>query len=1494
MTLLSPLSIRRRTRSLLACMLKGSRRRSARPCVVSQSAEVMEHRLLQTVFTASPASFPNQDISDAFPHLHLDNATGFQSNNLRGPVFSAVSSTQPGVSVFSPTSGAGGHTAQQWQNPTSSLRATFDTGASDVSLVIRGRSGARAEVVYYDSSQNRIGDHSITIPNSGTWSESFHRNSSDITYVFATGTFGSSVEFNSLSYTIGTTSSDDHGDTPSSATPIAVPSTTAGNLEVTGDSDFFRFTAVGGNSYRFTTSLGTLGDSTLTLYGTDGTTNLAFNDDDPSGGLGSRIDWIAPESGVFYLNVRGFNDNRAGTYSLGVSSSDPDPDDQLNQAIPLGNLTQTRTRTGESISVGTDVDMYSFSVTAGQRIAFDIDGAIDSYIRLFDSSGTELAANDDSAAPNEASSLESYLEFTFANGGTFYLGVSGFQNQSYDPVTGEGDNSGRTGDYSLIVTPISESPRTSLEIAATNANRAEGNSGSTPFTFTVTRSGNTSGATSVTYAVTGSGAASATASDFAGGTLPSDTINFAAGETSKVVTINVRGDTTAESNEGFTVTLSNPTGGANITTATATGTIQDDDDHGPPAPTPIEIPSTTQGNLEAPGEHDLFSFNAISGHHYTFTVSLGSLSDSTLTLYNSSGSQLAFNDDANGGLGSQIEFTAVTSGVHFLEVSGFLDNRSGTYSLIASASGGNNFDPVINDVSLNVEENSPNGSLVGIVTATDADAVSTLTYSIIAGNSLGIFAIDSSTGNITIADNANLDRESVSSVALTIQVSDGGPGTPRTGTGAVTVLITGVNDNAPIFTSVSAIDVAEGAGNVLIVTATDADLPVDSLTYSIVGGEDQSSFTITSDGRLTFVAPPDFEAPADADGDNVYVVQVQVSDGDHTTTQDISVTVTNVEETLTVELPATGGPFTLLRIGDELHIRRANGADVVTPVNFTALTALVINGSNSADVVRLDASMNGFTGSIEFNGNRGADRFDASRVNVGVSLNGGAGNDTLIGGSGDDTIQGGVDNDSLTGGGGNDTITGNDGNDIVLGGEGADYLSGDNGNDRVDGGAGDEDTLSGGSGNDTMTGGAGVNDLLIEAVNGTETLTQTGMRGVLGTDTHSAFERVLLYGTAGNDSINASAVSFAVTLSGGGGDDTLTGGSGNDFLFGDEGNDSIVGGSGNDTLIGGDGDDLLTGGLGNDTFFGDEIFSGDGIDRVVESGNVNFTLTDTSLTGLGTDELSGVETVRLTGGNGNNILNATDFTLGSVTLIGGGGNDLLQGGNADDSLDGGAGNDTLQGNTGNDTLTGALGNDSLLGGEDTDLLLESGNVNFTLTDRSLTGVGTDSLTDVETAILTGGAGNNRLIATAFSLGGVTLIGGAGNDSLMGSSLDDSLDGGAGNDTLRGGTGDDTLIGGTGSDALAGQDGDDSLLGGDDRDTLIGGLGNDTLSGGNGDDLLIGGFGDDLITGDAGNDKAVGGQGRSGSPRHGNSLADAGDILSAELIDEVFATLFAFE
>src|SRR5439155_1395528 len=149
-----------------------------------------------------------------------------------------------------------------------------------------------------------------------------------------------------------------------------------------------------------------------------------------------------------------------------------------------------------------------------------------------------------------------------------------------------------------------------LSIAATSASLPEGNSGNTAFAFTVTRTGNLNSAASANFAVTGSGTNKADANDF-GGTLPSGTVSFAAGEATKTITVNVRGDGVVEFDETFNVTLSNPTG-ANIRTASAIGTIVADD-------TLIEIEG--DNNYNSYGTKDLSKAEGNSGT-IPFTVTV--------------------------------------------------------------------------------------------------------------------------------------------------------------------------------------------------------------------------------------------------------------------------------------------------------------------------------------------------------------------------------------------------------------------------------------------------------------------------------------------------------------------------------------------------------------------------------------------------------------------------------------------------------------------------------------------------------------------------------------------------------------------------------------------------------------------------------------------------------------------------------------------------------
>ncbi len=119
-----------------------------------------------------------------------------------------------------------------------------------------------------------------------------------------------------------------------------------------------------------------------------------------------------------------------------------------------------------------------------------------------------------------------------------------------------------------------------FSIAALDAVKQEGNAGVTPFTFTVTRSGDLTGSDSIGWRVSGMPGNSASVSDFAGGAAPGGTLTFLPGVAAQTLTIEVRGDTTAEPDENFLVQLHSPSTGV-ILASLAGGQILNDDGVGP-------------------------------------------------------------------------------------------------------------------------------------------------------------------------------------------------------------------------------------------------------------------------------------------------------------------------------------------------------------------------------------------------------------------------------------------------------------------------------------------------------------------------------------------------------------------------------------------------------------------------------------------------------------------------------------------------------------------------------------------------------------------------------------------------------------------------------------------------------------------------------------------------------------------------------------------------
>jgi Ca2+-binding RTX toxin-like protein len=364
----------------------------------------------------------------------------------------------------------------------------------------------------------------------------------------------------------------------------------------------------------------------------------------------------------------------------------------------------------------------------------------------------------------------------------------------------------------------------------------------------------------------------------------------------------------------------------------------------------------------------------------------------------------------------------------------------------------------------------------------------------------------------------------------------------------------------------------------------------------------------------------------------------------------------------TVDFNALGG-------ADTATINDLTGTDVKT-VNTDLAGALggntgdaqtdqvIVNGTNGNNKIDVagDASVVAVTGlaavvaiqhqeptdKLDVNGRGGDDAISAAALAaqaITLSLDGGAGNDTIAGAQGVEVASGGDGNDSIDGNGGNDVAvlgTGDDsfvwdpgdGSDTVEGQEGTDTMvfNGANGGEQVDLSAnGNRLRFFRTQGAVTMDT-AGVETVDFNALGGADTVT---VKDLTGTDVKAVnanlaaglgggdllTDQVVVNGTNGNDAIevagrtntagvtglaatvnvtNADPASDALTINALDGNDivdaaqvpvnstvlTLDGGAGDDLLVGGDGNDTLFGRDGDDTLVGGPGQDVLDGGPG--------------------------------------------------------------------------------------------------------------------------------------------------------------------------------------------------------------------------------------------------------------------------------------------------------------------------
>jgi uncharacterized protein len=251
-----------------------------------------------------------------------------------------------------------------------------------------------------------------------------------------------------------------------------------------------------------------------------------------------------------------------------------------------GQGTITNDDAGGAFSVG-DVTVDEAAGTATITIS-RTGGAADATISYATQDGTASAGQDYGATSGNLAFTNGEASRTFT--------VSIIDDGDLDPgesfsVVISNPSAGTIADdMGVVAITDNENPGA---LAIGDVSMAEGNAGTTAFTFTVTRSGGSAGAVGATWTLTLGG--SADAADFGGAQATSGTVSFAAGSnTPQTVTILVQGDLAIESDETFSVVLSNPTGGATIADASGAGTIQNDDF--PPTVSIADAASVFEGN----------------------------------------------------------------------------------------------------------------------------------------------------------------------------------------------------------------------------------------------------------------------------------------------------------------------------------------------------------------------------------------------------------------------------------------------------------------------------------------------------------------------------------------------------------------------------------------------------------------------------------------------------------------------------------------------------------------------------------------------------------------------------------------------------------------------------------------------------------------------------------------------------------------------------------
>jgi hypothetical protein len=407
---------------------------------------------------------------------------------------------------------------------------------------------------------------------------------------------------------------------------------------------------------------------------------------------------------------------------------------------------------------------------------------------------------------------------------------------------------------------------------------------------------------------------------------------------------------------------------------------------------------------------------------------------------------------------------------------------------------------------------------------------------------------------------------------------------------------------------------------------------------------------------------------------------------------------------------ATGAQFD----GDTLQIFGDGGEQTLAIVNQPTSYVLDIGNNGTADFT---FDRNTFS-KIEVDAKGGNDRVDL--------VNGGGAFDkpiTVDGGAGDDTLRGAAGAEKLLGGSGNDDIDGNIGADTVDGGSGNDRIEWDpgDGSDTVDG-AGGTDALDFNGSNIGEQIGVTANgararltrnvaaidmdlgsleQIRVRTLGGSDVVTVGDLRGTgvrtVSSDLRASdggadglADNVIVQGSDAADRFDVGATSDGkVRVDGSGPDVEVTSAEAQDNVdvdtLGDA--DTVVSG----VSVPGPGSVTVDGGDGNDT----SIYKGTDGDDAIGVARNGTDLVAAFVEGGGLVNHRAVESLNVRGYDGADTITGQNgiSTLTALTVDGGPGADTLRGGDGDDTVLGGDGDDVVAGGRGADSARLGAGDD---------------------------------------------------------------------------------------------------------------------------------------------------------------------------------------------------------